>query len=191
MVIGTGKDVGPAIIARADAISFTGSVATGRTIAMACAARLIRCQMEMGGKNPLVVLDDADPALAADIAVNGAFFQQGQRCTASSRLIVTGGIHDAFVAACVERINKLRVGHALDATTQIGPVIDSTQFSKVTGYIGKAKAEKGEILTGDKPVESKTRGYFIAPTLVGATTNDMTINREEVVRPCRQHHQGG
>lgn len=113
MVIGWGQDVGTAVIAKADAISFTGSLSTGRRIAITCAERLIRCQMEMGGKNPLVVLDDANLDLAADVAVNGAFFQQGQRCTASSRLIVTNEIHDAFVNACVERISKLRVGNAL------------------------------------------------------------------------------
>jgi len=183
LLIGAGPDVGAAVIANADAISFTGSSTTGRRIAVACAERLIRCQMEMGGKNPLVVLDDADLELAADIAVNGAFFQQGQRCTASSRLIVTNGIHDAFVKACAERIAKLRVGHALKADTQIGPVIDDTQFRKNLGYIDIAKGENARLATGGEALELETKGYYLAPTLFADTTNAMRINREEVFGP--------
>lgn len=183
MVIGRGQDIGAAVIAKADAISFTGSSSTGRRIAVACAERLIRCQMEMGGKNPLVVLDDADLALAADIAVNGAFFQQGQRCTASSRLIVTAGIHDAFVKACAERVEKLRVGHALKPETQIGPVIDDAQFGKNLSYIDAAKAENARLAAGGGALELDTKGYYLAPTLFADTTNAMRINREEVFGP--------
>ena len=183
LLIGAGPDVGAAVIANADAISFTGSSTTGRRIAVACAERLIRCQMEMGGKNPLVVLDDADLELAADLAVNGAFFQQGQRCTASSRLIVTSGIHDAFVKACAERVAKLRVGHALKAETQIGPVIDDSQFQKNLGYIDIAKGENARLAAGGEALELDTKGYYIAPTLFADTTNAMRINREEVFGP--------
>lgn len=183
MVIGAGPDIGAEVIAHADAISFTGSSSTGRKIAVACAQRLIRCQMEMGGKNPLVILDDADVNLAADIAVNGAFFQQGQRCTASSRLIVTPGIHDAFVKACVERIEKLRVGHALRPDTQIGPVIDSSQMTKSLGYIDIARSENCRLAIGGGALERDTRGYFVAPTLFTETNNSMRINREEVFGP--------
>jgi aldehyde dehydrogenase (NAD+) len=183
MLIGRGQDVGAAVIANADAISFTGSSSTGRRIAVACAERLIRCQMEMGGKNPLVVLDDAELELAADIAVNGAFFQQGQRCTASSRLIVTKGIHDAFVKACAERIAKLRVGNALKAETQIGPVIDDAQFQKSLGYIDIAKRENARLAVGGEALELESKGYYLAPTLFADTTNAMRINREEVFGP--------
>ncbi len=183
MLIGAGPDIGPGVIAHADAISFTGSLTTGRTIAVACAQRLIRCQMEMGGKNPLVVLDDADLGLAADLAVNGAFFQQGQRCTASSRLIVTAGIHDAFVAACVDRIAALRVGHALESATQIGPVIDETQFAKNLDYIAIAKAESARLAVGGEALTRETKGWYLAPTLFCDTTNAMRINREEVFGP--------
>jgi len=183
MVIGRGNDIGTAVIAKADAISFTGSLATGRRIAVACAERLIRCQMEMGGKNPLIVLDDANPDLAADIAVNGAFFQQGQRCTASSRLIVTEKIHDAFVKACVERIAKLRVGNALKPETQIGPVIDDSQFKKNLSYIASAKSENAHLAIGGDPLELENKGYYLAPTLFSDTSNAMRINREEVFGP--------
>ncbi len=183
MVIGWGQDVGMAVIAKADAISFTGSLSTGRRIAVTCAERLIRCQMEMGGKNPLVVLDDANLDRAADVAVNGAFFQQGQRCTASSRLIVTNEIHDAFVNACVERIAKLRVGNALKPETQIGPVIDDTQFQKILGYIESAKGENARLAIGGNPLELENKGYYLAPTLFSDTSNTMRINREEVFGP--------
>jgi acyl-CoA reductase-like NAD-dependent aldehyde dehydrogenase len=183
MIIGRGHDVGAAVIAKADAISFTGSLATGRRIAIACAERLIRCQMEMGGKNPLVVLDDANVDLAADIAVNGAFFQQGQRCTASSRLIVTNNIHDAFVKACVERISKLRVGNALKPDTQIGPVIDDAQFNKNLSYIESAKSDNALLAIGGTALELENKGYYLAPTLFSDTSNSMRINREEVFGP--------
>lgn len=183
MIIGGGGDIGAAVIAKADAISFTGSLATGRRIAVACAERLIRCQMEMGGKNPLIVLEDANVDLAAEIAVNGAFYQQGQRCTASSRLIVADKIHDAFLKACVERINKLRVGNALKPETQIGPVIDDAQFEKNLAYIESAKSENARVAAGGGPLELENKGYYIAPTLFADTDNAMRINREEVFGP--------
>ena len=183
MVIGWGQDVGTAVIAKADAISFTGSLSTGRRIAITCAERLIRCEMEMGGKNPLVVLDDANLDLAADVAVNGAFFQQGQRCTASSRLIVTNEIHDAFVNACVERISKLRVGNALKPETQIGLVIDDSQFRKSLRYIESARGENARLAIGGNPLELENKGYYLAPTLFSDTSNTMRINREEVFGP--------
>jgi acyl-CoA reductase-like NAD-dependent aldehyde dehydrogenase len=183
MVIGAGPDIGSAVVEGADAISFTGSSATGRKIAVRCAERLIRVQMEMGGKNPLVVLDDADLDKAADIATNGAFFQTGQRCTASSRLIVTEGIHDRFVAAVAERVKALVVGNVADSATQIGPVIDKSQFDKVMSYIDIGKSEVGSPSAGGDLVKCDKRGFYIAPTLFSGTTNDQRINREEVFGP--------
>jgi aldehyde dehydrogenase (NAD+) len=183
MVVGAGPDIGAAVIEGADAVSFTGSAATGRRIAVRCAERLIRVQMEMGGKNPLVVLDDADLDLAADIATNGAFFQAGQRCTASSRLIVTEGIHDRFVAAVAARVQALRVGNPMDSSTQIGPVIDQSQFDKVMGYIALGQQEVGAPAAGGGPVALGKRGFFIAPTLFGGSDNSQRINREEVFGP--------
>src|SRR6185437_12924844 len=122
LVMGRGSVVGEALLSDADvaAISFTGSVATGRAIAAKCAAGMKKFQLEMGGKNPLVVLDDADPRVAVECAANGAFFSTGQRCTASSRLIVTEGVHDRFVQALTERMKSLVIGDALAPGTQIG-----------------------------------------------------------------------
>lgn len=183
MVIGHGPDVGAAVVEGADAVSFTGSAATGRRIAVRCAERMVRCQLEMGGKNPLVVLDDADLDLAADLAVNGAYFQAGQRCTASSRLIVTSGIHDAFAKAVATRLEKVRIGPALDKETQIGPVIDESQFEKNLKYVEIGKQENARLASGGNPLQLSTRGWFLVPTLFADTTNTMQINRDEVFGP--------
>jgi alpha-ketoglutaric semialdehyde dehydrogenase len=123
LVMGRGSVVGEAILDSPDvvAVSITCSVDTGRHIAQKCAARLARFQLEMGSKNPLVVLDDVDLDVAVSCAINGAFFQTGQRCTASSRLIVTEQIHDRFVDAMLEAMKKLKVDHALKPGTQLGP----------------------------------------------------------------------
>jgi aldehyde dehydrogenase (NAD+) len=137
----------------------------------------------MGGKNPLVVLDDADLEVAVDVAVQGAFFQTGQRCTASSRLIATAGIHDAFVEAVGEAAAALRVGHALDPATQIGPVVSEPQLEQDLEYL-RIGAEEGAILVaGGEPLELATRGYYLRPALLAGTTNDMRVNREEIFGP--------
>ena len=130
LVMGSGAEVGERLIQSAaiQALSFTGSVETGRRVAAATAANFVRCQLEMGSKNALVVLDDADLPLAVECAVNGAFFGTGQKCTASSRLIVTEGIHDRYVQALVERIGQLKVGHPLREGVHIGPVIDEASW---------------------------------------------------------------
>ncbi len=183
MVLGNGPDIGSAVVENADAVSFTGSAATGRRIAVRCAERLVRVQLEMGGKNPLVVLDDANLDLAADLAVNGAYFQAGQRCTASSRLIVTSGIHDRFVAAVAERVKKLKIGNAADSATQIGPVIDESQFNKVQSYVELGRSEKAELLAGGDAIKLATRGWYVSPVLFANTANNLRINQEEVFGP--------
>lgn len=183
MVLGHGHDVGAAVVEGADAVSFTGSSATGKRIAVRCAERLVRVQLEMGGKNPLVVLDDADLDLAADLAVNGAFFQVGQRCTASSRLIVTAGIHDRFAAAVAERVARLKLGNAGDAATQIGPVIDESQFEKVRQYVEIGQSENARLVAGGGAVDLGKRGWYVAPVLFADTVNSQRINREEVFGP--------
>ena len=131
--MGPGSIVGNALLEdpRIRAVSFTGSVQTGHRVATACAARGAKFQLEMGGKNPLVVLNDANMDVAVDCAVNGAFYSTGQRCTASSRLIVEDGIHDRFVDAMIDATRSLRVGNAIDETTQIGPVVDQAQFDRM------------------------------------------------------------
>ncbi|HWM43106.1 MAG TPA: aldehyde dehydrogenase family protein, partial [Burkholderiales bacterium] len=118
-----------------EAVSFTGSVAVGRTVAQNCAARLAKVQLEMGGKNPQVVLDDAELDTAVSLSLQSAFFSTGQRCTASSRLIVTEGIHDRFVGALTEKMQKLKVDDALKEGTDIGPVVDERQLEQDLKYI--------------------------------------------------------
>lgn len=185
LVNGSGREVGETIVTSDDvqAISFTGSVPTGRDIRNRAVARGAKVQMEMGGKNPLVVLDDADLDIAVDCALNGAFFSTGQRCTASSRLIVTEGIHDRFVAALTRATETLVVGDALDSGTQIGPVVDAGQLESNLKYVEQAVVEGGNLVCGGNRLVDKPEGYFMAPALITDTTPDMTINREEVFGP--------
>ena len=155
LVFGPGSEVGNALVESegVDAISFTGSVETGRGIAEACARRGIRVQLEMGGKNPLVVLDDADLEVAVDCALQGAYFSTGQRCTASSRLVVTAGIHDRFVERLVERLESVQVGHALEPSTAIGPVVDERQLRQDLDYLAIGRDEGAELAFGGRQLE--------------------------------------
>jgi aldehyde dehydrogenase (NAD+) len=137
----------------------------------------------MGGKNPLVVLDDADLQLAVTVAVNGAYFQTGQRCTASSRIIVTEGIHDRFVDALVERMKQLVVGDALKSETQIGPVVDQRQLDKNLEYIDIGRREGARLLYGGERVTRESDGFYMAPAIFTDTTPSMRINREEIFGP--------
>jgi aldehyde dehydrogenase (NAD+) len=137
----------------------------------------------MGGKNPLVVLDDADLDVAVECAVQGAFFQTGQRCTASSRLIVTDRVHDAFVEGMVAAMRELRVGHALAEGTHIGPVVDETQLRQDLDYLAIGSEEGAELAWGGERVERDTDGHYLSPALLVDTTNDMRVNREEIFGP--------
>ncbi len=185
LVMGRGSVVGETLVndRRVDAISFTGSESTGRAIAAKGIARMARLQLEMGGKNPLVVLDDADLPTAVDVAVNGAYFSTGQRCTASSRLIVTQGIHDAFVAAVVERLGKLKVDDALAPGTEIGPVVDERQLQQDLDYIQIGRREGATLVCGGEVLQRGKRGHYLAPALFAEATNAMRISREEVFGP--------
>lgn len=185
LVMGQGSVVGQAMLDddRIDGISFTGSVATGRRVAAACADRMRRCQLEMGGKNPLVVLDDADLDRAVACAIDGAYFSTGQRCTASSRLIVTDGIHGRFVEALADAVRGLTVGHALAPESKIGPVVDLTQLDRDLHYIDIARREGGNVRIGGEQLRRDTPGFYLAPALVTDTAPAMTINREEVFGP--------
>ncbi|WP_296650219.1 aldehyde dehydrogenase family protein [Paraburkholderia sp.] len=184
LVMGSGSVVGEALVQSTDvdAISFTGSVATGQAIAAKCVALGKKFQLEMGGKNPMVVLDDADLDIAVEACINGAFYSTGQRCTASSRLIVTAGIYDRFIEAMKARMSTLRIGPALDAATQIGPVVDESQLAQDERYIAIARDE-GATVFGGQRVEAATKGFYLAPALVTETTSAMRINREEVFGP--------
>jgi len=186
LVMGPGRAVGARIAEHPgiDAVSFTGSTATGRGIAAACVGStpMKKVQLEMGGKNPLVVLDDADLDLAVETAAQGAFFSTGQRCTASSRLIVTEGIHDRFVAALTARMQGLRVGHALEDGTEIGPVVDRRQLDTDLKYL-EIGSREGAVLTGGRELTRDTPGFYLEPALFTEVTNDMTIAREEIFGP--------
>ncbi len=187
LVMGRGSVVGEAMIASKDvsAISFTGSVGTGRQIAAKCVAAtpMKKIQLEMGGKNPMVVLDDADLKTAVETCVNGAFFSTGQRCTASSRLIVTDGIHDAFIAAMRERMKGLVTDDALKAGTHIGPVVDQSQLDTDLSYIAKGKAEGATLEMGGELLKRETPGFYLAPALFTGVSNGMTVAREEIFGP--------
>jgi len=185
LVMGPGSVLGPALAGspEVDAVTFTGSQDVGPSVAAAAVAAGSRVQLEMGGKNPLIVVDDADLAIAVSIAVNGAFFQAGQRCTSSSRLIVTEGIHDRFVAAMIERIKKLVIDDALKPGIDIGPVVDAKQLEKNLSYVEIAKKEGGRLVCGGERLTRDTDGFYMAPALFTETTNEMRINREEVFGP--------
>lgn len=184
LVMGRGSEIGPVLVEspKVSAVSFTGSVATGRGIAAACGARMKKVQLEMGGKNPLVVLDDADLEIAVAASLNGAFLSTGQRCTASSRLIVTEGIHDRFVAALSDRMAAMKVGHALHDGVEMGPVVDDRQMQQNLSYLDIAAAEGGRVRGGER-LSRETQGFYMSPALVSATDNTMRINREEVFGP--------
>lgn len=184
LVMGRGSVVGQAMIQSplVQAITFTGSVNTGRMVAAQCVEGGKKVQLEMGGKNPFVVLDDADLRTAVNCAIQGAYFSTGQRCTASSRLIVTDGIHDTFVDAMKEAITKLVIGDALRPETQIGPVVDASQLEQDLLYTRVAGEEGAEVVGGEL-LERETKGYYLQPALFVGTNNSMRINREEIFGP--------
>ncbi|MHA6641272.1 aldehyde dehydrogenase family protein [Mesorhizobium sp. A623] len=185
LVMGKGSVVGQVMLDSPDiaAITFTGSTATGKRVALASVEHNRKFQLEMGGKNPLVVLDDADLGRAVECAVNGAFFSTGQRCTASSRLIVTEGIHDKFVSAVTERLKSLVIDNALKAGTQIGPVVDQSQFDQDEKYIAIGRDEGAKLAFGGERLNRETPGFYLQPALFTEATNQMRIGREEIFGP--------
>ena len=182
LVMGPGSQVGARIVEHPDiaAVSFTGSVATGRQVAVDCAAKGKKVQLEMGGKNPMVVVDDADLDVAVGAALNGAFFSTGQRCTASSRLIVTEGVHDAFLDKLTAAAADLVVGDPLDAATQIGPVVDKGQLDQNLSYLSLAAEEGCDVRGGGL---GNGNGFFMHPAVLAGATNSMRVSREEIFGP--------
>ena len=185
LLMGSGSVLGDGLTAHpgVDAVSFTGSVDVGRKVAMQAASHFAKVQLEMGSKNALLVMDDADLDLAVQTAANGAFGSTGQKCTASSRLVVHDTVLDAFVDKLQKHMQGLVVGHALDATTQIGPVSSLTQLNENIRYLGVGRDEGAELLCGGELLELETPGYFMQPALFINTKNSMTINREEMFAP--------
>jgi acyl-CoA reductase-like NAD-dependent aldehyde dehydrogenase len=185
LVMGRGSVIGDPLVNHPDvnAISFTGSQGVGGRIAQQCAVNLKKVQLEMGGKNPQVILDDADLAQAVELSVQSAFFSTGQRCTASSRLIVTDGIYPKFVEAVKARMAGLKVGDALQAGIDIGPVSSRSQLEQDVGYVEIGQSEGAVLVAGGELLKRDTEGFYMAPALLTDTTASMRINREEVFGP--------
>ena len=185
LVMGRGSVIGNALVNHPGihAISFTGSVGVGRAIGIQCVTNQKKVQLEMGGKNPQVVLDDADLNQAVELSVQSAFYSTGQRCTASSRLIVTEGIYPKFVEAMKTRMEKIQVGDALAAGTDIGPVSSQSQLEQDLSYVEIGKGEGATLAAGGERLKRDTDGYFMAPALLVDTDKTMRINREEIFGP--------
>ncbi len=185
LVMGAGGSIGQRLVEspKVNAISFTGSVPVGKGIAGAAIQNLTKVQMEMGSKNALAVMEDADLDLAVTLALGGAFGGTGQKCTASSRLVVHAGIHDAFVEKLVAGAEAMKVGHAFEAGTQIGPVVSETQLNENLAYVDLGKSEGAELACGGTRVTRETEGYYMTPGVFLNTTNAMCINREEMFAP--------
>lgn len=185
LVMGSGGEVGQVLTEAKDvnAVSFTGSVTTGQKVVQATVQRLARVQLEMGGKNPLVVLDDANLETAVNCAVNGSYFSTGQRCTASSRLIVTNGIYKEFIDAMKNRLENLNIGDARTAGIDIGPVVDQLQLEKDLRYIEIGGKEGAKLVFGGKRLKREAEGYYLSPALFVDADNSMQIAREEIFGP--------
>ena len=184
LVMGSGREVGQTLVDSplVDAISFTGSVETGELILQAAARRHAKVQLEMGGKNPLVVLADADLDRAVDCALQGAYFSTGQRCTASSRLIVESSVHDAFVVRLRHRLAAMKIGHALERGTDIGPVVDGVQLARNLAAVAAASEEGAEHVWGGEPLQRATLGHFMSPALFLARP-EHRVARDEIFGP--------
>jgi aldehyde dehydrogenase (NAD+) len=186
-VTGPGSKVGAEIVENPEvrAISFTGSEGTGSGIAIEAAKRRARVQLEMGGKNPTVVLADADIPDAVNVVVNAAFFSTGQRCTATSRVIVEEAILDRFTSALVERTRTLKVGNGLEAGIEIGPSIDDKQLATVLDYVGIGAGEGAKVVTGGARLTdgAYSRGYFSSPAVLTDVAPEMRVAQEEIFGP--------
>ena len=186
-IAGPGKKLGKALTnaAPVKAISFTGSCEVGRWLHGEASKRALRIQLEMGGKNPTIVLADADFNSAVENVVNAAFFSTGQKCTATSRAIVEAPIYDKFVDALVERTKRLKVGNGMEPGVDIGPAVDAAQLATDLKYIEIGRKEAGSPRVGGNRLTRAPydKGYFVEPTIFAGVTEDMTIAREEIFGP--------
>ncbi|HYK22890.1 MAG TPA: aldehyde dehydrogenase family protein, partial [Pyrinomonadaceae bacterium] len=186
-ITGSGGSVGDALTSNPEikAVSFTGSTSVGTSLYKKVAERRIRVQLEMGGKNPTVVLSDADLDYAADILINGAFFSTGQKCTACSRAIIERAIYEPLVEKLVEKTRKLKIGNGLEPGVQIGPAVDAEQLKTDLEYIEIAKKEGAQLLCGGRRLsgDNYEKGYFVEPTIFSGVNSGMRIAQEEVFGP--------
>ncbi|HKS29871.1 MAG TPA: aldehyde dehydrogenase family protein [Pyrinomonadaceae bacterium] len=187
LIIGSGSEAGDEIINHpaVKAVSFTGSNQIGIRLYEEVSRRGAKVQCEMGGKNPVVVLEDADMDLAVESTVQGGFGSTGQRCTATSRVIVVNEVADRFVERLVERANSLRIGHGSDPQTDIGPSVDENQFKTVLEYIDIGKEDGAKLMCGGERAsgDGLDKGYFVKPTVFDHVTPDMRVAREEIFGP--------
>jgi aldehyde dehydrogenase (NAD+) len=186
-VTGGGGSVGKAILEHSAlrALSFTGSCEVGNQLHRQMAGRKVRIQLEMGGKNPTVVLRDADLDYAADILVNGAFFSTGQKCTACSRAIIEKAVHESLLEKLIAKTRKLKVGNGLEPGIDIGPAVDLNQLETDLKYIEIAGNEGAQLLCGGKRLAGGIydKGYFVEPTIFAGVTPEMRLAQEEVFGP--------
>lgn len=186
-IMGTSSELGDALITHPaiNGISFTGSCSTGRNIALKVAGRRPKLQLEMGGQNPLIVMEDANLDDATDIAIDGSFWSTGQKCTATSRIIVQEKIHETFTELLVRKTKNLRVGNGMDPETQVGPMVSEEQLKMILDYVDGGKKEGAKLLCGGKRINGKKydRGYFLEPTIFGEVKPKMRIAQEEVFGP--------
>jgi aldehyde dehydrogenase (NAD+) len=185
LVMGRGSVIGDALVTHpeVDAVSFTGSQSVGQRLAQAAVAGMKKVQLEMGGKNAQVVLDDAHLPTAVEVSVQSAFFSTGQRCTAASRLIVTEGIYPKYLAALRERMATLKVGDALAEGTDIGPAASEAQLEQDLAFVAIGRQEGATLAGGGERLNLAQRGYYIAPALFADSRPEMRINREEIFGP--------
>ncbi|MEP2029524.1 MAG: aldehyde dehydrogenase family protein [Paracoccaceae bacterium] len=185
LVVGSGRSIGQRLVESpaVNAITFTGSVPVGKGIASAAIQNLTKVQMEMGSKNALAVMDDADVDLAVSLAIAGAFGSTGQKCTASSRLVVHAAVYDAFVEKLVAGAKAMKVGHALEEGVQMGPVVSQQQLDENLAYVDLGKSEGAELACGGTRLEMPHEGFYMSPGVFLNTTNEMRINREEMFAP--------
>jgi aldehyde dehydrogenase (NAD+) len=187
LVTGSGRVIGNAIVEHEDvaAITFTGSNGVGRSIAEKAVTQNKKFQLELGGKNPVVVLKDADLDLAAKLTVEGSMKQTGQRCTATSRVYVEEAIYDSFMEKVLEFVKDIKVGDGINESVTMGPVASKKQYDTVRSYIEKGLEEGATLFYGGKTLEGPEYqgGYFIEPTIFENVTNEMTIAKEEIFGP--------
>jgi alpha-ketoglutaric semialdehyde dehydrogenase len=185
LIVGSSSEVGEVITRdrRVRAVSFTGSSENGAQIYTACATRGAKAQCEMGGKNPVVVLEDANLDLAVDGIVSGAFGSTGQRCTATSRAVLQESIADEVIARMAERVSKWRVGNGLDPDVQMGPLVSAQQLKTVEQYVEAGKREGAKLVTGGKRTSGLPRGFFMDPTIFDNVNPEHRIAREEIFGP--------
>ncbi|MFT5881027.1 MAG: acyl-CoA reductase-like NAD-dependent aldehyde dehydrogenase [Moritella sp.] len=185
LILGSGAEVGDTLINsdQINAVSFTGSVETGRKVATATAPNFVRSQLEMGSKNALIIADDADIQIAVEATIAGSYSGAGQKCTASSRLVVLDGVHDAYVEALIKRMRTLKVGHALDDGVFMGPVVDDKQLTSNLNWVNKARYHGADLALGGERIALEHDGYYMSPTLFLDTQNKWDVNQEEVFAP--------